>query len=335
MHVFRPSPPTQLGRSSSLRRGLEQAENPDIYHLHGTWLRAMYYGAVQARKRKLPYVVELMGMYEHWCLRHKWLRKQVARLWFQDRVLRDASCLHVNSFKEAEQLQALGFERPVAVIPVGVNIDLIAERLTTLKEDEWHRKLAQRPFVLYLSRLHPKKGLHLLLHAWAKLPAEFSDWQLVIAGTGEPAYVDSCQQLAAQLGIAGRCYFAGHVDELQKTWLYTNAHCYVLPTYSENFGNAVAEALAHRTPVITTTNTPWSDLRKFECGWQVDCAENDLLRALEESLHMTSTARRSMGENGEQLVRQKYSLTSVAKDMLALYDWLLGNGSEPDCLVHP
>ena len=125
MHVCRVDPPARLGGSSALRRQLREAESPDIYHLHGAWLRAMYYGAVEARHRQRPYVLEVMGMYEPWALRQKWLQKRIARWWFQDRILREAACLHVNSHQEADYLRKLGFKAPIAVIPVGVDVEAI------------------------------------------------------------------------------------------------------------------------------------------------------------------------------------------------------------------
>jgi glycosyltransferase involved in cell wall biosynthesis len=358
MHVCRVSPPARLGRSTAMRRQLRIAEAPDIYHLHGAWLRAMHYGAVEAMRRKCPYVVELMGMYEPWSLRQKWVQKRIARWWFQDGILHNAACLHVNSRPEADHLRALGFKTPIAVIPVGVDLSQIqnAEMLKAeILKSEFNKAGDQisafqnfsfqlfpdRKFLLYLSRLHPKKGLDLLIRSWAAvqrsrhsaLDTRHSDWMLAIAGTGEKSYVDECRKLAEQLGIADQCLWLGHVDELQKSWLFTHAHCYVLPTSSENFGNTVAEALAHKTPVITTHHTPWVDLPKHRCGWIIDNTEAELCNALAEAMSINPATRQEMGVNGEQLIRQHYSLESVCKKVLAVYEWVRERGPKPDCVV--
>lgn len=334
-HVFRTRPPLQLGRSPDLRAGLRTGDTVDLYHLHGTWSLAMAYGSIEARFRGRPYIVELMGMYESWCLRRRWLKKRLVRWWFQDRILREAACLHVNSNQEAIDLNAMGFRRPIAVIPVGVDTDTVAAHAAQLpSESPWSELAGERAFILYFSRIHPKKGLDMLIRCWAQLSPRHPGLRLVIAGTGSPKYVDECRQLALELGVAGSCVWTGHVDEIEKAWLMSHAHCFVLPTHSENFGNTVAEALAHSIPVITTTRTPWSDLVQHHCGWQVPDTVEGIRSALEEAIAMSPATRRTMGDNGSSLVRRQYSLDSVVAKMLALYEWTLGKGQKPDCLAY-
>ncbi len=415
MRVFRVEPPTKLGRSAEMRRQLRRAGSPDIYHLHGVWLQAMHYGADEARRRNRPYVLETAGMYEPLGLRQKWLPKRVARWWFQDRILHEAACLHVNSNQEAENIRELGFKAPIAVIPVGVDLENIEKRKAEILKLEsegqfrhltpalspveaererkvemlpgevakqpagiqngFHRpkglhgpreaetleseagsqksevsrpssvvcrpiseQLAGRPFILYLSRIHPKKGLDLLIRAYAKTRKseignrKSDDWMLVIAGSGEQSYVDRCRRLAAELGVANQCLWLGHVDELQKSWLFTHAHSYVLPTSSENFGNTVAESLAHGTPVITTIHTPWKELEERGCGWFVDNTETEVGRALHEVFALDAVSRGRMSESGQRLVRERYSLGAVLKDINAVYEWLSGRGDIPACV---
>ncbi len=335
MHVFQVDPPAKLGRSAELCRQLRAADPPGVYHLHGLWEQAVRQGANEARRRKKPYLLEMMGMYEPWALSQKWLPKRLARWWFQDRIVHDAACLHVNSHQEARYLRKLGFKTPIAVIPVGVDMEAIARNQSTVPSAPACEGLGGGPFVLFLSRLHPKKGLDLLIRSWAALSREpvikdhAQTWKLVIAGTGDPEYVTACRQLAEQLSIAGQCVWTGYVDDQQKSWLLTHAHCYVLPTSSENFGNVIAEALAHGTPVITTCHTPWTDLPKHQCGWIVDNTEAELCPALRQALGLDAATRTRMGLAGETLVRDHYSLQLVLSEIEAVCKWVSGSGPKP------
>lgn len=331
-HVYPTTTPRHLGRSLALQSGLRRAETPDLFHLHGAWSLAMLYGANEARQRGCPYVVELMGMYESWCLRQKWLKKRIVRWWFQDRILRDAACLHVNSHKEADDLRAMGFRRPIGVVPVGVDVDSVTKAVSQLPDASPWPELRGRQFLLYFSRIHPKKGLDLLLRAWARFATSHPEMRLAIAGGGPQEYVNACKALTERLGISDTCLWTGHVDELQKSWLLSRCHCYVLPTHSENFGNTVAEALAHRTPVLTTTQTPWSDVSIHGCGWVVQDNLEEISRALSEALAIGNEARRVMAQNGRDLVESRYSLRSVTQEQLAIYQWIAGEGPRPECV---
>jgi len=332
MRVFQVESPARLGRSADMRWQLREAASPDVYHLHGTWLRAMYYGAIEARRRKRPYVVELMGMYEPWPLRQKWLQKRAARLWFQDRVLKNAACLHVNSTQEAEYIRNLGFKTPIAVIPVGVDLNAIPATGNARPERSVWQKLYGRPFVLFLSRIHVKKGIEMLLNSWAEVSRKFPEWLLVIAGTGEEKYVAECKSLADKLGITDQCVWPGRLSEREKSWAYSKASLFVLPSYSENYGNTAAEALAHGTPVITTTETPWTALPKRQCGWTIKPAESELTEALAGALKLGPDQLRQLGKNGVEWCRAEFSLDAVARDIEAMYQWLQG-GNIPKCVL--
>ncbi|MGA9452853.1 MAG: glycosyltransferase [Verrucomicrobiia bacterium] len=333
MHVFRVDSPARLGRSTEMRRQLHEAASPDVYHLHGAWLRAMYYGAVEAWRRKRPYMVELMGMYEPWPLRQKWLQKRAARWWFQDRVLQNAACLHVNSAQEADRVHALGFKRPIAVIPVGVDLDSIRSSESLRPERGLWQEVAGHPFVLFLSRIHEKKGIELLLKAWAPVSRKNPDWFLVVGGTGNEDYMAQCRRMATELGLDRQCLWAGRLSEQEKSWAYSQSGLFVLPTYSENYGNSVAESLAHGTPVITTTETPWSALRERQCGWIVKPATGELTEALDGALELGPARLRELGQNGVEWCRAEFSLDRVMQDIESVYQWLLGNRTKPGCVV--
>ncbi len=337
-HVFCVDRPAALGRSRAMRVALEQSAAPDVFHLHGAWLRAMHYGAEKARRNRVPYMVELMGMYEPYGLEVKPWRKRIARKWFQDGVLHRAQCLHVNSAREGEHLRQLGFKAPVAVIPVGVDLEGIARGLPGACPGAFP-ELKERPFVLFLSRIQEKKGIELLLRSWAAIRKAESEkqkaenWLLVIAGGGEPDYLNRCKSLARELGIEAQCRWAGRVTEPEKIWCYANAQFFVLPSFSENYGNAVAEALGCGTPVLTTTGTPWADIEKHGCGWMAEPTLESLSEKLEHALRTSSVDLKAMGKRGADWCEESLSLKSVLQNLELTYAWLRG-GAKPQCVAN-
>ena len=276
----------------------------------------------------------MMGAYEKHPLRQKWLVKWISRRWFQDALLRRAGCLHVNSLHEARALRDLGFRVPIAVIPVGVDTDAIGEDDAGAGASGFLRELEERPFVLYLSRIHPKKGIEMLIRAWAKLHRQFPAHRLVIAGSGETEYLSHCERLTKELHVGDSCRWVGQVSDEEKNWLYRHASIYVLPSHSENFGNTVAEALAYATPVVTTVHTPWTALPEQGCGWISETNADALSTVLETALKTPPTELLQMGGAGQKLVARRYSLASVVEQIDRVYGWLLG-GSRPDDILAP
>ena len=183
-----------------------------------------------------------------------------------------------------------------------------------------------RRTALFLSRIHPVKGLLELVDAWGQVrPA---GWRMVITGPdegGHRAVVDA--RVLAQ-GLAADFAFIGAVDGAKKTALYRSADLFILPSFSENFGVVVAEALTHGLPVLTTQGTPWQDLPAHGCGWWVPADARSLADALRQATSLTDAERQAMGEQGQDYVR-RYDWQAIARQMLAVYQWILGQGDRP------
>jgi glycosyltransferase involved in cell wall biosynthesis len=327
--TFRVMVPQRLGFSPELTRSMANDISADIYHLHGSWHMAMLIGAREARRRRRPYIVELMGSYTEYELRRKWVRKTIARRLYQDKLLQNAACLHVNSVTEGRMLLELGIKAPIACLPVGVDLSAVRR---TLEESAGRGRVRVRPYVLYLGRIHPTKGIEPLLEAWRIARNRLGDWQLVVAGAGESRYVEKCRRAAEGMIRAGSVVWLGRVDDYEKTRLYRDAEVYVLPSLNENFGNTVAEAFACKTPVISTTNTHWTMIEDRECGWLATSDPESLVGALTRCFESGVAERKRRGERGHDFVERDYTIESVVENMILLYRGVL-KGSLPNRLM--
>lgn len=298
---------------------------PSLVHSHGLWLPVNHWSARYARKCRVPYIVQPHGMLETWALRHRAYKKKLAMALFQRKDLLNADLLVATAVAEYQSIRSLGLRQPVALIPNGLDMDVFSQGSVSPKP---HHNV--RRTVLFLSRVHPKKGLFNLIHAWAALPP--GPWQLRIAGPDEGGHLAEVKILADRLGVGHSIEYLGPLAGDQKLRAYQGADLFVLPTFSENFGVVVAEALACGLPVITTRGAPWADLVTHGCGWWVDMGVEPLLEALRAALTIDASELAAMGARGQAYVR-RYDWQVIAPQMVEVYRWMLGQGPLPACVL--
>jgi glycosyltransferase involved in cell wall biosynthesis len=301
------------------------SQRPTIIHDHGMWLPTNHHAARLARTLRVPFIVQPHGMLEPWALGYRGLKKKVAMHAYQRRDLEAACVLVVTSEAEGENLRRIGLTQPLAVIPNGVRSDAVAGA-----EDPGRGHASGRRNVLFLSRIHPKKGLRNLIRAWGRLRVR--DWELRIAGPDDGGHLEEIMDLAREAGVSDAIRYCGVVEGEQKSILYRQADVFVLPTYSENFGLVVAEALSQGVPVVTTRGAPWEDLQRHGCGWWVDVGVDPLVTALDEAMGLTEPERRAMGERGRVLAH-RFDWGTIAAQMLSVYRWILEGGAVPECVI--
>lgn len=312
-----------LGRfaiSSRLARALgRKARMVDVVHNHSLWSMVNVAAGWVVPGQQAKLVTSPRGTLSAWALSRSRGFKRL--LWpLQRRVLARADLLHATSMVELLEIRAQGFTAPVAVIPNG--IDLPAMPVARVQVPTAPRTL------LFLSRIHPTKGLDRLLHAWAKLQPRHPLWRLVIAGRGEAAHVQEVQALAAELG-AQRVEFPGPLYGEAKAQAYFGADLFVLPTHSENFGMVVAEALAHGCPAVVSRGAPWPDLETEDCGWWVDNSVLNLTAALDAALQLPPDQLAAMGLRGRAWMERDFGWAAIGQKMDAAYRWLLDGGERP------
>ena len=304
----------------------------DIVHIHGVWDPRLHHVAKMCQVAKVPYVIAPRGMLEPWSLKQKWLKKRIVRFLYQDRDLKKAAALHATAESEAEQFWKLGFKNYCIVSPNGVN----------LPERELERRVGVgERRALFVSRMHQKKGVLELVESWARVKPESWCCELVytVNSDEERAYEQKVKDRILALGMSyqdkegnihsptptqnSNFIFTGSLDDEKKWEAYARADLFVLPTYSENFGIVVAEALWAGVPVITTKGTPWKVLEESNCGWWIDIGVEPLVVALQEAMSHSDEERAAMGARGRKLVEEKYTWKAVVNAMAKGYKEIL------------
>ncbi len=286
---------------------------PDAVHVNCCWMPGCALTQKWAQRKGYKVVLTPHGMLEPWIMaRHYWTKKVPALLLYQKEAVCKADYLHATAESEKENLLKLGYNKRIAVIPNGIDVGNIAVKPT------WKRKKN----ILFLSRIHVKKGINFLIEAAAALREELEGYRILIAGEGAKDYIVELKAMAESLGVSDNIQFVGGVYGDRKWELFREADLFALPTYSENFGIVVAEALACGTPVITTKGTPWQELETRRCGWWTEIGVQPTMKAMKEFLSLSESKLEAMGMNGRRLVEEKYSSRKMAEDMLQLYQQL-------------
>ncbi len=295
------------------QRILEE-EKPEMVHINGIWNPQNWLFQQVAQSLKIKVLISPHGMLEPYILQRNPAKKKLALFLYQRKALKKADFLHATAASEMDQIKLLGFTNPVTVIPNGVDIPKIKQKYN-IEPDSFLN-------ILFLSRIHPKKGIELLIEAVSKIS---NNLKVTIAGEGEAKYIQELKEFVLKKKVEDKFNFIGGVYGAQKWSLYEKADLFVLPTYSENFGLVVSEALAAGVPVITTKGTPWKDLETYNCGWWIDLDVLNIEKAINEALHMNPADLRKMGKRGKKLIRQKYDIKAVSRETLNMYERVLAN----------
>lgn len=316
--------PYKLGFSPAMKRGLRSAAaESSVIHTHGLWMMPNLYPAQAAGRQHVPLVWSPRGMMDAWAWEHHRWRKRLVWLAGQGRALRSAACFHATAESEAARVRDLGFRAPVAVVPNGVTVPEL--------NGGPHPSPAGRRTLLFLARVHRKKGVDILLRAWTNVQARFRDWDLVIAGPDDGGYLPKMRLLAEELG-ARRVTFAGRIPGNLKSYYLQSAELYVLPTHAENWGVSIAEALAHGLPAIVGRGAPWSGIETHGCGWWIESRTAALTETLRQALALPPEDLRALGARGRTWVAEAFSWERVAGTMRDVYLWLLDRGPRPLCV---
>ena len=318
-----PSWPILRGFEVSHRHAMalrKDAGKVDIIHNHSLWSMVNVAAGWVVPGQRAKLVTAPRGTLSEWALAHSRRRKQL--VWpLQRRALLRADLLQATCEEEYADIRRLGLRAPVAIVPNGIDLPDLIPRAA----DQDERTL------LFLSRVHPKKGIELLLDAWAALESRYPQWRLRIVGPGEPEYLAALHAQATRNG-SRRVTFDGPLYGDEKVAAYRHADLFVLPTHSENFGMVVAEALAQECPAIVSHGAPWSGLDREGCGWWIPNDVDSLRATLDAAMAQPPEALYAMGAIGRQWMQRDFSWEGVAGMMEAAYRWVVDGGAIPACV---
>lgn len=328
--------PVRVSRQYGYARGLGKAlkdVKTDIVHSHGLWMYTSTAAHRFARRAGCPRVVSAHGMLDPWAVHNAQWKKKIAVWLYEDRHLKDATCIRALTLSEAESIRAYGVRNPICVIPNGIDLP----RSNSRNSPSWKGKAFEdKNVLLYLGRIHPKKGLLNLVRAWSVLKKDGSPsartWVLAVAGWDQGGHEEDLKRLAEGLG-ASDIHFVGPQFGDDKNATYAHADAFVLPSLSEGLPMTVLEAWAYALPVVMTAECSIPE------GFQADaavCVETDvesIARGIRDLFGMSEAERRKMGARGCALVCNRFVWSMVACEMKSVYQWILGGGAEPACVI--
>ena len=381
--AFKPSWPEAFGFSPEFLSEL-LAYRPDLTHTHGIWRYTSMVTNNYCRAMQNPYIISPHGMLDQWAVRNSRWKKMVAHALYEGAHLRGATCLRALCESEARAFRQVGLENPICIIPNGIDLPDIGsqkpaggiENIEELKTEtlkveggnlpasSFQFLTSQQKILLYLGRIHPKKGLINLLKAWATL--EKAEWILAIAGWDQDGHEMELKQLATELEIpwidlrehsksniqqltsnrkaenrkqkadfsfstyqSGNVLFLGPQFGGNKTACYAGCDAFILPSFSEGLPMVVLEAWAYGKPVLMTPECNLPEGFAAGAALNVETSPESIARGLQLMFGMSVDERRQMGGQGRQLAATRFSWSFIAKELKQVYEWMLGGGPPP------
>lgn len=300
--------------AAALREHLRQA---DVVHLHGVWEPLVWRGSVEARSLGIPYVLTPHGMLDPWSLQQKALKKRIALILAYRSMLDHAGCLHLLNQDEADLIEPLKIKAPRRVIPNGVFLEEIEPLPPAGTFQTKHPELRGRPFILFLSRLHYKKGLDYLADAFARIAQARPDLQLVVAGPDGGAR-DDFEEKTRAAGLAERTHLVGSLYGRDKFAAMVDAACFCLPSRQEGFSMAITEAMACGCPVVISDACHFPEVAQADAGRVVPLSAEAVAKALQDVL-ADEAARIAMGKAGRDLVLSRFTWPRIAQQTIEMY----------------
>lgn len=312
-----------LGYSRDIHKLIEDYK-PDIIHSQGLW---MYHSAAVLRYKKrhpeVKVIVQPHGMLDPWAVRNSGWKKRIVGYWYEYENLRRADCIHALCQSEADAIREFGLKNQIAIIPNGIDLpgcsldEIIARRQNT----------GGRKTLLFIGRIHPKKGLRELIEALAilkcRLPDLVNEWQMKIAGWDQLNHTAELKTLIDSKNLSDCITLVGPAFGNEKERLLTEASAFVLPSFSEGLPMSVLEAWAYALPVVMTSHCNLPEGFQNDAALQCEPKPESIADSLISLFSMSANQRAETGINGRRLVERQFSWPHIADETIRLYKSLL------------
>ncbi len=348
--VFHRTWPPAFGYSAGFLRALNE-QGPDLTHTHGIWMYPSIATAAYCIRRRLPYMISPHGMIDPWAVRHHRWKKVFAYALYESNHVRGARCIRALCESEARSVRQLKFKNPVVVIPNGIDLPEMTNGRSNPVDAPWADFIEPgQKVMLFLSRIHPKKGLANLLKAWAqgrhspRATRHAQEWVLAIAGWDQGRHEEDLKRLANELGISWRdlrehrtsneasLLFLGPQFGDDKAACYANCDAFILPSFSEGLPMVILEAWAYGKPVLMTPECNLPEGFAAQAALRIDTTTEGIAEGLRTLYSASDLELAHIGDRGRQLVQQRFTWETIAAQVKATYGWMLGGGTRPDCM---
>ena len=295
-----------------------------IFHSHNLWNYIPYIVHKLSNKYKIPSVISLRGSLEL-----NSFKKKIAWILYQKKIFQESNIVHVTNKKDIDKLRKLGIYTPIAFVPNGIDLKEFSFKKKKITSKKNLGLPLNKKYILFLSRIHPEKGLKYLVKAWHKVYEQFPNWDLLIVGPKfDSQYFEEIYSYIDKYKLNSRVHFKGMLSGKKKLDSYNASNLFVLPSYGENFGNVIAEAMASKLPIITTKNTPWEKVKKYKAGWWVQLNLKNISSSLIKALSCSELELEKKGQNSFRIIKQ-YDWKDQSAKMKQVYEWIFDKKKKP------
>lgn len=291
----------------------------DLIHIHEIWHYANFASYHAAKKAGKPYIITIHGLLDPWCLNYKAFKKKIYSLFIQRRILREASAIHAITNEEVKHIRTFGIDNSIVIIPNGIDPKEFINLPPREELESFYPKIKGKRIILFLGRIHPKKGLDLLAKAFEKIAREWDNACLMIIGPDSEGYKIKIEKMLESEGVLNRVIFTGMLSGRKKLIVLGGADIFALPSYSEGFSMAILEAMICKLPVIITKQCNFPEVTEVGAGNEIDPNVEQLTGALGNLLGNPELCKK-MGEKGRKLVLEKYTWDKTADKMIKVYE---------------